>query len=600
MDIELGEPRRGDFVGDLQGGVECGGFGMTSGKAGRPAEPATVVVHDQEQFVWLVEIAGKRDRVEQSAAVGGAEGDRPARPADEVEVADEAPRPEEAVQRFDELKVDTRQHDGLAARERRRWRELACVLLALNVYRSGRWPRGCAHATSFVRSVPEYNDPHRQNLWHVRFRIPEVTTRWFSVDSNPMVARSTSRRSDVEALVGPSATNADEVGGLAARDAGVEPAMLGEYMRAVIDVARSGQRLSPVDVETCHYQGEEAANQGVALSAVLDLYLSATWRLWADIDTRAPQSSAATVGSAAAAMFRAADDAAQALAAGYERAQRRTIRFEESLRREFIDDLLAGSGEPDLMLERAARFGFNLAGTHHVVVAQTGRQLLDAGPVHSRLEAHVLATFNGRDVMVATKQGLLVCVLPGAASDAATGLTRSLEETGEGPWRIGVGRPGRGSGGLVRSYSEACQSLELAGRLARSGSVARFEELLPYRVLTADTALVGELVEAVLGPLQRARGGAQHLIETLEAYIAASGNLSATARVLHLSPRAVDYRLQRITQLTGHSPQDPEGRFVLELAVRARPLIATSESHTAVPTSSTGFSWAAGGSSLAK
>ena len=174
--------------------------------------------------------------------------------------------------------------------------------------------------------------------------------------------------------------------------------------------------------------------------------------------------------------------------------------------------------------------------------------------------------------------------MPGVASDAPTGLIRSLEDTGEEPWRIGVGRPGRGSGGVVRSYSEACQSLELASRLARSSSVARFEDLLPYRVLTADGALLGELVEAVLGPLQRARGGAQHLIETLEAHIAASGNLSATGRALHLSPRAVDYRLQRITQLTGHSPQDPEGRFVLELAVRARPLIVTSESRTADPT----------------
>ena len=397
-----------------------------------------------------------------------------------------------------------------------------------------------------------------------------------------MVTRSTSRRSDVEALVGPSVTSADEVGGLAARDAGVELAMLGEYLRAVIHVAQSGQRLSPVDVESCRSQGEEAANQGVALSAVLDLYLSATWRLWANLATRAPKSGAATVASAAAAMFRAADDAAEALVAGYERAQRRTIRFEESLRREFTDDLLAGSGEPDLMLERAARFGFNLAGTHQVVVARTGRRLLDAGPVHSRVEAHVLATFNGRDVMVATKEGLLVCVFPGAASDPTPGLTRSLDETGEGPWRIGVGRPGRGAGGVVRSYSEACQSLELAGRLGNAGSVARFEDLLPYRVLTADAALVGELVEAVLAPLHRARGGAQHLIETLEAHIAASGNLSGTARALHLSPRAVDYRLQRIAQLTGHSPRDPEGRFVLELAVRARPLIAASVPHTAV------------------
>ena len=390
-----------------------------------------------------------------------------------------------------------------------------------------------------------------------------------------MSSRPASRRSDLEALIGPSVQGVEDVAALAALDAGVEPTMLGGYLRAVVDVVRTGHRLSGEQVDACRFQGEEAANQGVALSALLDLYLSATWRLWAEIDTRAPRSNATAVAAAAAAMFRASDDAAEALAEGYERAQRQTIRYEESLRREFVDDLLAGSGESDLMLERAARFGFNLAAIHQVIVARTGWRLVDAGPIHSRVEAHVLASFGGRDVMVATRDGLLVCVFPGTAQDPAAGLLRSLEEAGAGPWRLGVGSLGRGSGGLVRSYGEARQSIELADRLNRVNPVARFEELLPYRVLTADTGVVSELVATVLGPLQGARGGGHSLIETLVAHIAASGNLSATARALHLSPRAVGYRLGRITQLTGHSPNDPEGRFVLEMAIRCRSLIAT-------------------------
>ncbi len=398
-----------------------------------------------------------------------------------------------------------------------------------------------------------------------------------------MVARSAGRSSDADVLLESLPTKSEEIGVLAADEAGIASAMLGAYLDAVVAVVRSGQRLSRVDLEACRLQGEEAANEGVALSAVLDLYLSATWRLWAEINTRAARSNASAVAAAASAMFRAADDAAAALAAGYERAQRRTIRLEESLRREFVDDLLGGSGEPELMLERAARFGFNLAGIHQVVVARTGRRLLDAGPIHSRVEAHVLAAFGERDVVVATKEGLLVCVFPGAARDPVAGLVRSLEETGEEKWRLGVGSSARGSGGLVRSYGEARRSLELANRLNRVDSVARFEELLPYRLLTADAGLVDQLVATVLGPLQRARGGGQHLIETLEAHIGASGNLSATARALHLSARAVGYRLERITQLTGHSPHEAEGRFVLELAIRARPLIVTNERPSSVP-----------------
>jgi len=59
------------------------------------------------------------------------------------------------------------------------------------------------------------------------------------------------------------------------------------------------------------------------------------------------------------------------------------------------------------------------------------------------------------------------------------------------------------------------------------------------------------------------------MLDTLDAYFAESMNTSATARRLHLSPRAVAYRRERIARLTGHSPKEPEHRFVLELALRA-------------------------------
>ena len=409
----------------------------------------------------------------------------------------------------------------------------------------------------------------------IRFRSP--------ADLGPMAPPSVGRsgatptRSEVEDLVGPSASKTERVGALAARDAGVEAALLDGHLLAVVDAARAGRRLSQADLDTCRRLGEEAAERDIALSAVLDLYLSATWRLWGDIELRAPGSSPAAVAAVAATLFRAADDTAEALAAGYERAQRRTMRFEESLRREFVDDLLSGGAEPDLLQERAARFGFNLVGSHRVAVARTDHRLVDAGPVHGRVETHVLATFGGRDVVVATKEGLLVCVFPGAARDPAANLAHTLEETAEGPWRVGVGRPHPGPGGVVRSYGEARQSLELADRTAMAGPVARFEDLLPYRMLAADPGLAAELVDTVLGPLQRARGGAEPLIDTLEAHIAASGNVSATARALYLSPRAVVYRLERIAQLTGHSPQDPESRFILELAVRSRRLATRTE-----------------------
>ncbi len=381
--------------------------------------------------------------------------------------------------------------------------------------------------------------------------------------------------SQIGALVAPSRADViDRITAKAARDAKVDRGLLVGYLEAAVDAAVLGRRLGRLELDTCRLMGESAADQGVALSSLLDLYLSALWRLWEDITDRAQSVGADVVAAAAGGLFRAADDGAEALAEGHERAQRLSVRREETVRREFVDDLLSGGGHPDLMGERAARFGFNMAGTHLVIVARTQRVVVDAGPVHARIESHVLVTLGGRDVVVATKDGALVCVLPASATDAAADLSRALDATGDGSWQIGVGRRYSGPGGVVRSYHEARESLELARRLAVVEPIVRFESMLPYRMLALDPTTVAEMVHSVLGPLDGARGGREPLIATLSAYFAESGNVSATARRLNLSPRAVVYRLERIAALTGHAADDPEGRFVLELAVRARHMLS--------------------------
>lgn len=77
------------------------------------------------------------------------------------------------------------------------------------------------------------------------------------------------------------------------------------------------------------------------------------------------------------------------------------------------------------------------------------------------------------------------------------------------------------------------------------------DELLIYRVLLRDQKAITDLVHTVLGPLTHARGGAEPLLATLEAYFAAGTVVTDTARRPHLSVRAVTYRLDRITALTG-------------------------------------------------
>jgi DNA-binding PucR family transcriptional regulator len=77
---------------------------------------------------------------------------------------------------------------------------------------------------------------------------------------------------------------------------------------------------------------------------------------------------------------------------------------------------------------------------------------------------------------------------------------------------------------------------------------------------------MSDLIDSVLTPLAAARGGAQPLLDTISAYAAAGANAAATGRRLHLSVRAVTYRLTRVHQLTGLDPGVPEQLYVLHTA----------------------------------
>ncbi|WP_345713161.1 helix-turn-helix domain-containing protein, partial [Kineococcus glutinatus] len=136
-----------------------------------------------------------------------------------------------------------------------------------------------------------------------------------------------------------------------------------------------------------------------------------------------------------------------------------------------------------------------------------------------------------------------------------------------GAWRAGVGRPGPGAAALVSSYEEARSACDLAERLDLPGRLADAADLLLHQLLLRDRAALTDLVDSLLGPLRTARGGPGPLLDTLDAYFEATGNATAAARRLHLSVRAVTYRLDRVHRLTGHDPDDGADRLALHAAV---------------------------------
>ncbi len=363
-----------------------------------------------------------------------------------------------------------------------------------------------------------------------------------------------------------------EVARAAAADAGgVDPELLGDFL----------DRLAAPGLEhhwdrhtnaTFMALGARAAEQGVVLRALVDLYLSATWRAWTQLPAVASED-AATVRAAGHRVLRACDDVVAALAEGYASARRAVVRREEALRREFVDDLLAGSSDPASLLVRAQSYGLQLAGAHAVLLARTAVPFQEASPLLAEVSAAMAAPLGAFEALITTRDGELVIVLPALPAlilDATLATTRRVLTSGDRRgltvWLV-LGRSHPGPSGVARSFAEARDALALAERLQLSDSVVKAEDLLVYQVLLRDRAALCDLIDTVLTPLRQARGGAEPLLQTLEAYFETGGNTTRAAGLLHLSVRAVTYRLDRIAALTGLQLGNPSHRYTLHTAV---------------------------------
>jgi DNA-binding PucR family transcriptional regulator len=96
-------------------------------------------------------------------------------------------------------------------------------------------------------------------------------------------------------------------------------------------------------------------------------------------------------------------------------------------------------------------------------------------------------------------------------------------------------------------------------------------------VIFADEELARTLSAARLGPLQELRPGQRDMLaETLLSWLQNGGNAKAVARQLHVHPQTARYRLRQLQGLFGEALTDPESRFELEVALRARRLLGTA------------------------
>lgn len=162
------------------------------------------------------------------------------------------------------------------------------------------------------------------------------------------------------------------------------------------------------------------------------------------------------------------------------------------------------------------------------------------------------------------------------------GLVCALVPDAEAPGRRAeieraLGRRRAALGPLVQA-TEVWQSARRARALHRllsegvvDGPLAVSEDHLAELVVHGDPDLGGELAHARLELLeQRSPSSRGRLLDTLWAWLDHQGSTPRAAAALNVHPQTVRYRLRQLREVFGERLDDPEFRFELMVALRAR------------------------------
>lgn len=357
-------------------------------------------------------------------------------------------------------------------------------------------------------------------------------------------------------------------------------AQVDDFVRSVVEAVLTRRELADADLDAVRAAGRVLAGRQVPVGDAVSLYAAATRQAWAEAQPEIDSPAAFDV------LLRAIEVTMPVLVEGYLTARRQLLRQEESVRREFVDDLLRGDADPSTMAQRAEPFGLDLARDHQVVLAEPRDPMDLSDRDEARFERSVIDLFGDRDVLVTTKGGALVAIVPGVQGVDPLDVDRPAERVhaalaewgGARRWRVAVGRPYTGTYGIPRSYEESREALLLASVIDDDLDVVHHRHVLIYRVVGRDRVAITDLVLSVLTPLRQARGGAEPLLDTLAAYFASGDVATVTARRLHLSVRTVTYRLDRIADLTGYDCADAHQRFILQVAVMGAQILGWPQS----------------------
>jgi hypothetical protein len=330
-----------------------------------------------------------------------------------------------------------------------------------------------------------------------------------------------------------------------------------QAIKSFLDAIEHGDRPAMETAEVWRRLGEAEFQAGRSLEALRAAWRTgsrAAWRGAAELAAQAGISTEIVI-ALAEGIFVYTDELASDVVEGYVRMQSDEAGERERRRRRLASLLLDGDAHDPEAIEHAAELArWPLPRTLAVLALAA-----DAGrAIARRMDADTLV---GSDA-----EGTWLVMPDPAAPGRAASIGRA----------VGGAAAALGPTVTTRNAHRSLRWARLTLDLVRRGALpsegpTRAADHLATLILLHDQDLAGALASGALRPLEELPSPErERLLDTLSAWLGHQRHTPRIARELNVHPQTVRYRLGRLRELLGDALDTPDGRFELELALRAR------------------------------
>jgi hypothetical protein len=245
--------------------------------------------------------------------------------------------------------------------------------------------------------------------------------------------------------------------------------------------------------------------------------------------------------------------------------QRNLAELQLNLRRELVDDMLAGTDD-DGAYARAEALGYDLRRPHYVAVVHAGRSGDKSGLTAASRAAGKLHLDH-----LLGRQGSMVVLLVHGHPDPGALHREVSRQLGHSSSAIGIGSRCDVPSEFPQSFLRARRALNIRLHSANPQGASDYDELGFYHLVDAahSVGAAEDYAHEWLGALiEYDATKNSDLVLTLSHYLECGGNYDESAATLHVHRSTLRYRLGRIADLTGFDLRDIDTRFNLHAATR--------------------------------